>query len=144
VTADVNLIMALGANGAILLGSYGIARYGFGEPHGLDTTLATALLYWVACLLGLEALGTVGALAVGPMLAFGLIVGATGWGLRWFRIGAERDARPRAMSEPLSWDAVVALALVLSAALVLGTRSATGQSIIYTLRHDGGRPVACS
>jgi hypothetical protein len=123
VTADVNLIMALGANGAILLGSYGIARYGFGEPHGLDTTLATALLYWVACLLGLEALGTVGALAVGPMLAFGLIVGATGWGLRWFRIGAERDARPRAMSEPLSWDAVVALALVLSAALVLGTRS---------------------
>ena len=37
-----NALLGLGANGALLLGSYSIARHGFKQPSGLSVVLATA------------------------------------------------------------------------------------------------------
>ena len=122
-TIATNGLLGLGANGSLLLGSYWIARHAFKQPRGLSTWLATAVVYWVASTIGLETLGSCGALAVGPMLAWGAMVGAIGGVFRWLR--AEVDPYPSTAltSEPLSWDAVITLALLLSVALVLGMRS---------------------
>ena len=115
-----NALLGLGANGALLLGSYWIARHGFKQPRGLPAVLATAVVFWVACTLGLEVLGVFGALSLGPMLAWGLMVGAIGGVLRWFRAEVDPDLQLLERDEPLSWDAMVSLALLLSAAARTG------------------------
>ena len=66
-----NGLIGLFANGSLVLGSYWIARHGFKQPRRTGAVLATAVVFWVACTLGLEVLGVVGAIAVGPMLAWG-------------------------------------------------------------------------
>ena len=82
------------------------------------------MVFWAGCTLGLEALGSVGALSLGPMLAWGVMVGAIGGVLRWFR--AEVDPDPVTAAQPASpfpgmrssrWRCL------LTAALVLGMRS---------------------
>ena len=86
-----NALLGLGANGSLLVGSYWIARYGFRQPRGLSAGLATALVFWVACTVGLEVLGSFGALAVGPMLAWGGMVGAIGGVFWWCRAEVDPD-----------------------------------------------------
>ena len=81
----VNGLLGVGANVSLVVGSYGIVRYGFRQPRGVSTGLGTALVFWVACTIGLEILGTLGALAVGPMLAWGMLVGGIGGVCWWFR-----------------------------------------------------------
>jgi hypothetical protein len=122
-TMAVNGLLGVGANVSVLVGAYGIARYGLRQRRGLSTVLATALVFWVACTIGLEILGTLGALAVGPMFGWGAIVGVIGGAFWWFR--AELDHAPSrpAPVEPLSRDAVLSLSLLLAAALVLGMKS---------------------
>jgi hypothetical protein len=118
-----NALLGLGANGSLLLGSYWIARHGFKQPRGLNAALATAVIFWCACTVGLEVLGSLGALALGPMLSWGVIVGVIGGIIWWHRAELNLDpsiAPPRAS---LSWDAVFSLALLLSAGLVLGMKS---------------------
>ncbi len=118
-----NALLGLGANGSLLLGSYWIARYGFKQPRGLSATLATAVVFWVACTVGLEVLGSFGALALGPMLAWGVMASVIGGIVWWLRPEVNPDPSIAATGERFSWDAVFSLALLLSASLVLGMKS---------------------
>ena len=116
-------LFGLGANGSLLLGSYWIARYGFKQPRGLGLGLATALVFCVACTVGLEILGSFGAITPGAMFVWGVIVGGIGGGVRF--LGAEKvdDHATEPAVGPLSWDALLCLSLLLSTALVLGMKS---------------------
>ena len=118
-----SMLPGVAANVALLLGSYEIARHGVTQPRGLPAVLATAVVFWVACTLGLELVGVVGALSAGPMLAWGLCVCAIGLGLRWVRTKDRTETPAVKATYPLSWDAIVCLALVLSVVVVLGMRS---------------------
>jgi hypothetical protein len=118
-----NGLLGLGANGSLVLGSYWIARHGLKQPRGLRAALATAVIFWVACTLGLEALGCLGAVALGPMFAWGGCVVVLGGVVRWFNAQDDSTQPSVATGEPLAGDAVLALAFLLSAALVLGMRS---------------------
>ncbi len=60
-TMAANGLLGSGANGSLFLGSYWIARHGFKQPRGLSAWLATALIFWVASTIGVEALGCFGA-----------------------------------------------------------------------------------
>lgn len=64
----VSVLPGVAANVTLLLGSYEIARHGFAQPRGLPAVLATAVVFWVACTLGLEVVGVVGASRPGPCL----------------------------------------------------------------------------
>ena len=70
-TATWTGLLALSVNGVLLLGSFWIARYGLLQPRQLAAALATAVVFWTACTLGLETLGALGAISIGPMLACG-------------------------------------------------------------------------
>jgi Dolichyl-phosphate-mannose-protein mannosyltransferase len=116
-------LLGLGANIALLLGSYWIARHGFKQPRGGQAILATALIFWVAATLGLEVLGSARALALAPMLAWALFVCAIGGAVRWYRGHADLERATDMGAASVSWEAIVSLALVLSAAVGLGMRS---------------------
>jgi hypothetical protein len=68
-TATGTGLLGLAVNGSLLLGSFWISRYGLSQPRGLATVLATAVVFWAACTLGLEALSAWGAISLGGMLA---------------------------------------------------------------------------
>jgi len=165
-------LFGLAANGALLLGSFWIARYGCRQPRGLATALGTAVIFWAATTVGLEILGSFGAISPESLLVLGVVMLAAGWIVRRFRPAIDRDPlfaptgnRERriangedtlcaqSLSPPckggvrgggpgtnqsqglrtpdsrlptpdsFSRDALAGLALVLSAALVLGVRS---------------------
>ena len=118
-----NVLLGPGANGSLFLGSYWIARHGFKQPRGLKAALATAVIFWSACTVGLEVLGSFGALAPGPMLALGVLAAVIGAVVWWLRTDVSSDPAMAPPGEPLSWDAILSLALLLSAALVLGMKS---------------------
>jgi len=106
------------ANAILALGSYGIARYGLGQPRGLARVLATSVVFWAACTIGLEVLGACGAIGLYPMLAWAAIILAIGAAARWLGHDADPSVSP-AMSEPaMSWDATVCLALLGTAAIL--------------------------
>jgi len=110
-------------NGAPLLGAFWIARYGLQQPRGLATVLATAVVFWTACTLGLEILGAFGAISLGPMLAWGGLVLGVGCVARWLPTPVGRDRPGEGTSTVLTWDAVIGLAGVFSAAIFFGMRS---------------------
>src|SRR5262249_19422494 len=117
-------LLGLAANGMLALGSYAIARHALGRPRGLDRTLAAGLVYWSALTVGLELLGTFGALGIGPMLAWSAAILATGMAW-WFLHPGEGAgaASVGAGAEPLTRDARLVLALVLAAVLLRGLPS---------------------
>ena len=118
-----NGLLGLGANGSLLLGSYWIARHGFKQPRGLSAALATAVIF-----LGREHGRSRGAgklRGAGARSHAGLgSDGRCGWVALFGGFGPKSSPDPRQL-EPraLSWDAVLSLALLLSAALVLGMKS---------------------
>jgi hypothetical protein len=116
-------LVGLTANGLLLLGSFWIARHGFKQPRGLATVLATAVVFWTACTVGVLTLGTFAALRLVPMLAWGAMILGIGGVFRQRPTLADTAPANDALAEPLSWDAVISMALLLSAALVLGMRS---------------------
>jgi hypothetical protein len=115
-------LLGLLVNAALALGSYWIARDGFARPRGLERALAAGVVFWSACTVGLEVLGSFGAIGLGPMAAWACSILALGAGLRRLRRGRPADPSPPA-EPPLSWDALLALALVLTAALIWGLPS---------------------
>jgi len=116
-------LLGSAADGALLLGSFWIARYGLLQPRGLAAVLATAVVFWTGCTLGLEALGALGAISVGPMLIWaGMFLGVGGV-VRWLRAPIGQDSPGEGTSTVLSWDALAGLALVLSTALLFLLRS---------------------
>jgi hypothetical protein len=118
-------LLGLAANGALLLGSCWIARFGLRQPRVLPCALAAAVIFWAACTLGVEALGAIGAIAVDPMVAWGLLILGAGGVVHWLRmrIGSDRPGVEPEANCSLSWDALLGLAGVLSAASFFGMRS---------------------
>ncbi|MBX6312407.1 MAG: 4-amino-4-deoxy-L-arabinose transferase [Isosphaeraceae bacterium] len=108
-------------NSLLGLSAYGVARDGLRQPAGLPRLLAAATLAWAWATLGVLGLGLVGALGRWPLLAWvavGLLVAA---GLRFSRPpGPEGPPQP---GEPWGLSGMLALALVLWAALLLGLPS---------------------
>jgi hypothetical protein len=80
------------------------------------------LIFWISTTIGLELLGSVGAIATYPiMIGSGLFAGI-GLAIRWFR--GEGPAEPsKAVEAPAGWDATISLALVLCAALIFAIPS---------------------
>ena len=122
-TLAANAVLGVAANASLLLGSYWIARHGFKQPRGLGVGLATALVFWTASTIGLELLGTCAAISLGPMLAWGMVIGVIGGCCRLVRAKAPDEPTLAAAGEPLSWDAILCLSLLLSAAVALGMHS---------------------
>jgi hypothetical protein len=116
-------LLGLAANAMLLLGSYWTARFGYRQSRRLNVGLATAVVFWFACTIGLEILGSFGAIALGPMFAWGMVVVAIGAGCRIARGKIPDSPQPHAADGPFSWDAIVCLSLLLSAAIILGVRS---------------------
>jgi len=118
-----NAPLGLTANGLLVLGSFWISRHGFKQPRGLAAALASGVVFWTACTLGVEGLGSAGALSLGAMLAWGAAVAGIGGVLRWLRAETAPGPEGESSGERISWDALICLALVASAALMLGLRS---------------------
>jgi hypothetical protein len=111
-------LAGLAANALLAAGSYAIARYGLRQRPGLSRALAAAVIFWTGVTIGLEVLGSLGAIGVFPMLAWAAMFAVMG-GL------ASRLARDEISSVPYavverssSLDTVLCIALMLSAVLV--------------------------
>ncbi len=116
-------LLGLAANALLLLGSFWLARHLLRQPRGLAEVLATAVIFWTACTLGLEILGAIGAISLGGVLAWCGVVFALGAIVRWRKGPVGRALSVREIGEPLSWDALASVALLLPAALYNATRS---------------------
>jgi hypothetical protein len=116
-------ILGCAANLALVLGSFWIARSGLRQPRGLATVLATAVIFWTACILGLELLGSLGVISLGPMLAWGGLILAVGGVARWHRGRSAPEIDGGGTIETLPWDVLAGVALLLAAALYYVTRS---------------------
>jgi hypothetical protein len=114
-------LVGLAANLLMALGSYGIAG-GLGQPRGLPRWLAAAVIFWSAITIGLELLGSVGAIGTYPILAWAALVAGAGVILWWMRRPGQAD-QPEADDAPAGWDAIVSLALVLVASLMFAIPS---------------------
>jgi hypothetical protein len=112
------------ANALLAVGSYGIAGHGLGQPRGLPRLLATGVVFWTAITIGLEGLSAFGAIGVYPMLAWAGLICAVGLALWWRGRGDDREIRSDPGDEaPLGWDALLCLALVLTAGVRLAIPS---------------------
>jgi hypothetical protein len=125
-------LVGLAANGALLVGSFWIARYRLRQPRGLASVLSTAVVFWAATTVSLEILSVFGAINSGSLLLLSVLVLAAGFAVRQYCRPIEQDStgeksenadEPFSVTESFSWDALAGLALVLVAALVLGIRS---------------------
>jgi hypothetical protein len=118
------LVWTLLLNTPLGLAAWWVARFGFRQPAGLPRGLAAATLAWTWATLGMEVLGPVGLLTRGPLLTWVVLGLAIGGWLRWRN--RDEPATSRAIEEPWGWDATLAVALVVWAALILGIRSLVG------------------
>ena len=116
-------LLGLLMNGLLLAGSFWITRYGFRQPNGLAALLGTAVVFWSACTIGLETLSAFGAISAGPMLAWSAMCLAVGGILRWCRAGGDRSLAAKGSPPGFSWETLAALALLVSAVLIVGMRS---------------------
>lgn len=107
--------------GLLALGSYWFARHGFRQPLRPARILAAAVLGWSWITLGMEVLGTLGALD-----RVGLLAWVCGWALAGLILRTLVRRRP--VAEPgdagrLEWSAIVAVGCALWAAAILGPTS---------------------
>ena len=109
-------LAGLFANALMALGSYGMAGPGLRQPRGLPRWLAASLIFWTASTLGLELLGSFGAIGTLPILAWSGLVAAIGSVIAWTRRG-DAPEESAVAEEPAGWEATISLALVLTAAL---------------------------
>jgi hypothetical protein len=115
-------LLGLAANGLLAAGSYGIAGAGLRQPRGVPRWLAAALIFWTSTTLGLELLGSAGAIVTYSILIGSGLIALVGVATWWFR--REGPAEPsQAVDAPAGWDATVSLAMVLCAALVFAIPS---------------------
>jgi hypothetical protein len=122
-TAVADFLLGLAANAALVVGSFWIARDGLRSARGLATVLASVVVFWSGCTLGLELLGTLCSLSVAAMAAWGSAACALGLALK-LRRGAPAGIEAACSSrEPLSWDGRLALAATAAAASMLCLRS---------------------
>ena len=116
--------LGLIANGLLISGAWWLAGVGFRQARTLDRVLACSVLSFTWCLLGLEVLGTLGLLAIGPLVVWMGLLFAVGLVVRWLRpvppIGPSTDVTT---AEPWRWETLLALTFVLWVLVELGMQS---------------------
>ena len=116
--------LGLIANGLLISGAWWLAGVGFRQARTLDRVLACSVLSFTWCLLGLEVLGTLGLLAIGPLVVWMGLLCAVGLVVRRLRpvppIGPSTD---EATAEPWRWETLLALTFVLWVLVELGMQS---------------------
>ncbi|MEO6808832.1 MAG: glycosyltransferase family 39 protein, partial [Isosphaeraceae bacterium] len=112
-------IVSVFLNGMIALGGYWTARHGFRQPSGGARALASATLAWTWMTLGMQALGTLGLIGQGLLLAWAALGMAVGLGCRTF--ATDSTVEP-AVSRGGGWEpsTTCALGLTLWALIVIG------------------------
>jgi hypothetical protein len=120
--------IGLFANCCLISGGWWLAGHGLGQTRSLERILATAVLALSWCVLGIEVLGSIGLLAIGPLVVWSgilCIVGLTSrivWPLPP-QPSARRHNQDGKTQSALRWYAVIGLGLVLWTAAVLGMQS---------------------
>ena len=116
--------LGLIANALLISGAWWLAGVGFRQARTLDRVLACSVLSFTWCLLGLEVLGTLGLLAIGPLVVWMGLLFAVGLVVRWLRpvppIGPSTDVTT---AEPWRWETLLALTFVLWVLVELGMQS---------------------
>ena len=116
--------LGLIANGLLITGAWWLAGAGLRQARTLDRVLACSVLSFTWCLLGLEALGTAGLLAIAPLMMWMGLLFAAGLATRWLRPVPPIDpAAATAKAEPWCWETLIALAFVLWVSVELGIKS---------------------
>jgi hypothetical protein len=116
-------VIGLAANGALALGCYWIARCGLNQSRGLDAWLASSVLFWTACTLGLEIQSGMGLISLSAVVVEAALVLGVGALLHWVRGPDDRGTHREPIATGPDLTALLGLALLLSAALMLGMRS---------------------
>lgn len=115
-------IGGLTANGLLAAGSYWIAAGLLRQPRRLPRWLATAVVFWTAATIGMELLGSIGAIGTAGLLG---VAGLTaGLGIATWRRRGNAAPEPKAVGDgPTEREAAVGLAMVLAAALLFAIPS---------------------
>lgn len=107
------LLTTLALNLPLGLGAYLMTRRAFGVRRGASRTLAAAVLAWTWATVGVEGLGTLGYLALGPLIGWsclGLACGVLSLGIVKKRASGE-DSRLNESEPADRWDLWAYLAL---------------------------------
>ena len=116
--------LGLLADGLLIAGGWWLAGHGLRQTRMVDRVLATAILAFTWCVLGLELLGSVGLLKIIPVLLWSGGLGAAGLAARWYSPELPgTDTEDWRQPDPWRWEAVIALGLVLWTAASLGMQS---------------------
>lgn len=113
----------LGLNVPLFLGAYLCARDGVRLAAGASRIIGTAVLAWAWQTLGMELLGVLGLLALGPLVAWSSLAALIGIVIRRRR-GPNREEI--AASASGNWLTAMALGLILAPCVALGTTSLLG------------------
>src|SRR5262249_51536467 len=97
-------LLGLAANALLAMGSYGIAGAGLRQPRRLARGLAASVLFWAITTIGLEWLGSVGAIGTYAILVGSAVVAVIGMATRWIR-RAVPTGPPATEDAPAGWDA---------------------------------------
>jgi hypothetical protein len=112
------------SNGVLFSGAWWLAGHGLRQVKTIDRLLAAAVLGFAWCLLGLEVLGTLGLLAIGPLCGWASAMFAAGLWARWRRSSLDTvPMRQAGKPEPWLMEALLAAPVLLWACAVLGMRS---------------------
>ena len=123
-------------NGGLGLSAYWTARFGLRQASGWPRVLASVVLAWGWLTAGMEALGTTGWLARGPLLGWvgaGLLVGL---GCKLSSRGVEEPEAKPTPAGPVSWEEVASFGLVAWAGTMIGF-----VSLLYPLKVVSDGPI---
>jgi hypothetical protein len=111
-------------NVLLISGAWWVVRHGLRLQHRIDQVLASAVLAFTWCVLGLESIGTAGWIAVGPLLAWSALPFALGLVLKFARLlGAHGSDSVGEASEAWGAPAVICVSLTLWACVILFAQS---------------------
>ena len=110
-------------NGGLAIAAYWTARFGLRQPAGWPRILAAVVLAWGWLTVGMEALGSTGLLARGPLLGWVWAGWLVGLGCKMAGRGVEEAEADRPAALPVSWEEVASFGLVVWASTMVGLAS---------------------
>jgi hypothetical protein len=123
-------------NGMLALGGYTTARYGFRQPRGLARGLAAATIAWAWLTLGMEWLGPLGWLTLGPLSLWIAALLAIGLVLRLRGAASIEVAAVDPRSNGWTLEATFALGLLIWEATIMGV-----QSLLFAVKAVSDGPI---
>jgi hypothetical protein len=129
-------LWAIPLNGVLVVGAYLIARHALRQAAGLPRTLGAVVVGWTWATVGVDALGSFGLIAPGPLLVWSGVLLAAGLAARVLDRSSRARAEPRSDHERWGWESVVALGLVFWTGLVRGA-----QSLLFPVKVVSDGPI---